>query len=206
MPPIINFKICDNSEDCKAIAKCSRGVFGWDKRRKTLTVNHKKCNGCGDCVNFCPVKAIRFGTTEDELKKIEQEIKRDSRTLTELFIDRYGAMPVDDAHVYELTPDRLKKRINVQRPVIIEFNRKETIACLFKSVPIADIQEQFHPDATYAKFFITKEEMPKYKVTKTPCLRFYYKNDLLGTIDDYFEKDYKYTYLDQIYKLGRKIK
>jgi len=206
MPPIINFKICDNSEDCTAITKCPQGVFTWDKKRKTLEVNDRKCNGCGECVNFCPVKAIHFGMNKAELKRIAGEIEKDPRTITELFIDRYGAMPVDDAYVFELTPDRLKKRINVRRPVIIEFNRRETIACLLKSVPIADIQEQFHPDAAYAKFFINTDEMSKYNVTKTPCLRFYYNNQLLGQIDEYFEKDNKYNYLDQVYKMGRKIK
>lgn len=206
MPPIVNFKICDNSEDCSAIRMCEKGAFGWEKKHRTLTIDTKKCNECGKCVNYCPVKAIRFGAGKDECAQIEREIARDPRTITELFIDRYGAMPIDDAHVFELTPDRLKKRINVQRPIIVEFNRKDTIACLLKSVPIADIQEQFHPDATYAKFFVTKEEMPKYGITKTPCLRFYYNNELLGKIDEYFEKDYKYTYLDLAYKFGRKIK
>jgi len=206
MPPIINFKICDNSEDCAAIKKCKNGVFGWDAKHKSLTINHKKCKECGECVGFCPVKAIHFGACKDEYKKIEREIAKDPRTMTELFIDRYGAMPIDDAFVFELTPDRLKKRINVQRPMIIEFNCRETMACLLKSVPIADIQEQFHPDAAYSKFFIKEDEMPQYGVTKTPCLRFYYKNELLGQIDEYFDKDHKYTYLDQVYKLGRKIK
>jgi len=206
MPPIINFKICDNSEDCKAINHCKNGVYVWDTKRKTLTLNHKKCKNCGSCVDICPVKAIRFCISKDDCKKIEDEIERDPRTITELFIDRYGAMPVDDAYVHELTPERFKMRINIQRPVIVEFNNRDTIACLLKSVPIADIQEQFHPDATYAKFFIQATDMPKYGVTKTPCLRFYYKNELLGAIDEYFEKDFKYTYLDQVYKLGRKIK
>jgi NAD-dependent dihydropyrimidine dehydrogenase PreA subunit len=206
MPPIINFKICDNSEDCNAIHMCKSGVFGWDRKRKTITLNYKKCKECGVCVNYCEVNAIRYCASKEECKKIEAEIEKDPRTITELFIDRYGAMPIDDAYVYELTPERLKQRINIQRPIIVEFNRRETIHCLFKSVPIADIQEQFHPDATYAKFFIKTDEMPKYKVTKTPCLRFYYGNELLGQIDEYFEKDFKYTYLDQVYKLGRKIK
>jgi len=206
MPPIINFKICDNSEDCNAIHMCEKGVFGWDNKRKTLTLNHKKCNDCGKCVTYCPVKAIRFCTGKDDCEKVQREIDRDPRTITELFIDRYGAMPIDDAYSFELTPERLKQRINVRRPVIVEFNRKETVACLLKSVPIADIQEQFHPDATYAKFFINTDEMNKYGVTKTPCLRFYYNNELLGKIDDYFEKDYKYSYLDTTYQFGRKIK
>lgn len=206
MPPIINFKICDNSEDCSAIHQCKHGAFGWDAKHKTLTINNKKCKECGECVGFCPVKAIRFASSKDEYKKIEREIEKDPRVITELFIDRYGAMPVDDAFVFELTPERFKKRINVQRPVIVEFNRRETTSCLLKSVPIADIQEQFHQHAAYAKFFIKEDEMKQYGVTKTPCLRFYYNNQLVGQIDDYFEKDDKYTFLDQIYKMGRKIK
>lgn len=206
MPPIINFKICDNSEDCNAIRMCEREVFGWDSKRKNLTINYKKCNECGKCIDYCEVKAIRFCSGEDDCKKVEREIEKDPRTITELFIDRYGAMPIDNAYVHVLTPERLKQRINVQRPVIIEFNRRDTTACLLRSVPIADIQEQFHPDATYAKFFIKEDEMAQYGVTKTPCLRFYFNNELLGQIDDYFEKDYKYAYLDMAYKFGRKIK
>lgn len=206
MPPIINFKICDNSEDCAAVRMCERGVFGWDNKRKTLTVNFKKCNECGKCVEYCQVKAIHYADCKEEYKKISAAIERDPRTITELFIDRYGAMPVDDAYVFELTPERFAKRINVRRPVIVEFNKRGTMACLLKSVPIADIQEQFHPEASYAKFFIKEEEMSKYNVTKTPCLRFYYNNELLGQIDEYFEKDTKYSYLDQVHKFGKKIK
>jgi len=207
MPPIINFKICDNTENCSLIKKCPRGVFGWDAKHKTLTVNDRRCHKCvGECVNLCPVKAVSFGATDEDCRRIAGEIERDTRTITELFIDRYGAMPIDDAFVFELSPENFKKCINVQRPMIIEFNSRDNMACLLKSVPIADIQEQYHPDAAYAKFLIKEDEMKRYGITQTPCLKFYYNNELLGQIDEYFEKDSKYTYLDQIYKIGRMIK
>jgi len=206
MPPIINFKICDNSEDCDAIRHCENGVFGWDKRKKTLTTNFKKCKECGKCVDYCEVKAIHYCKGDEDCAKVQREIERDPRTITELFIDRYGAMPIDNAYMFELTPERFKQRINVRRPVIVEFNRRETVHCLLKSVPIADIQEQYHPDSTYAKFFIKDEEMAKYGVTETPCLRFYFNNELIGQINEYFEKDQKFSYLDLAYKFGREIR
>ena len=154
MPPIINFKICDNSADCNGIAQCPTGVFTWDDDAKTIRIDHTKCVECGACADFCSVNAIRYAGNAEELAKIQAEIDADPRTVAELLVDRYGCAPIIDTHSFELSKQKLADRMNTARPVLIEFNTEATIECLLKSVPIAEIQAAFHPDAVYSKFIL----------------------------------------------------
>ena len=205
MPTTINFKICDNSADCNGITMCPAGVFAWDDEKKTITLDSSKCIECGACANFCTVNAIRYAKSQEELEKIQKEIDSDPRTISELFVERYGAAPIDDTYTFELSAEKVKNRINSNRPVIIEFNRWETVNCLLKSVPIADIQKQFNANATYSKFFVEDKDMPKFDIKETPVLKFYYKNELLGQIDGYFERDDRFEHMDKIRKFGKKV-
>lgn len=204
MPPIINFNICDNSADCNGITACPQGVFVWDDKNRTIKIEKERCIDCGACVNFCSVNAIRYAKNEQERKQIEDEIASDTRTIKDLFVDRYGAMPIDDKYLFELSKEKLANRINSNRPVIIEFNRTETIECLLKSVPIVDIQAKFNKDATYSRFFIDLKDMAEYGVSTTPVLRFYYGNKLLGEIG-YFENKNKHEYFERITEFGKLI-
>jgi len=205
MPPIINFKICDNSADCNGIVECPTGVFGWDDVVKTITIDKEKCIECGACANFCSVEAIRYAKDEEELAKIQKEIDDDPRTVADLFIERYGCAPITDTHSFKADPETVRKRSTSGRPVIVEFNAEETIECLLRSVPIADIQAEFHKDAIYSKFIVDKSDFALFGITKTPCLRFYNKGELLGSIDGFFDKDEKYEQFEKIAEFGRKV-
>lgn len=204
MPPIINFKICDNSADCNGITKCPFGVFGWDDKKKTITVDIGRCADCGACADFCTVNAIRYAKDQEEYEKIKREIDEDTRTVADLFVDRYGATPLDDKYLFELSPEKVKNRIESNRPVIVEFNDYDTVECLLKSIPIVEISREFHPDATYSRFFVKPQDFKTYGVAKTPCLKFYHHGKLLGELP-YFHKGDQDEYMEKIRRFGAKI-
>ena len=98
MPVIINFKVCDNSEACSALDICPTGAFSWNKEKKTLEIDDKKCINCGLCAtskDSCQVGASRFAKTNEELEKIKKEIEDDPRTIADLMADRYGGQPIN---------------------------------------------------------------------------------------------------------------
>ena len=207
MPPIINFKICDNSADCNGISECPMGVFLWDEQNQTIKIENEKCIECGACASFCSVEAIRYAKDTNELAIIQKEIDDDTRTISDLFVERYGATLVHEMFCFNHEKDVFENRINSARPYIMEFNRPDTIECLLKSVHSADIQNEFHKDASYLKYITSDEEiLAKYGVTTTPCLRFFYRGKLIGSIDGYFDKDTKYEYFESIKEFGLKIK
>jgi len=181
------------------------GVFFWDNNEKTIKTDLSKCTECGDCESFCTVNAIRYAKDKKQLKKIQKEIDKDTRTIADLFVDRYGSDTVVDVYTFKLGKEKVQNRINSNRPVIIEFNSPDTIECLLKSIPISFIQEQFHKDATYSKFFIDAKDFADYGITNTPCLRFYNNGELLGSVDRYFENDEKFELFRLVRELGKKI-
>jgi NAD-dependent dihydropyrimidine dehydrogenase PreA subunit/thiol-disulfide isomerase/thioredoxin len=96
MPIAINFKICDNSEDCNGIPVCPTKALTWDKEAKSLMIDNRKCVSCGACAKACPVVgAILVAKTEEEYERIKDEIESDPRTRSQLLEDRYGVVTTD---------------------------------------------------------------------------------------------------------------
>lgn len=202
MPVLINFKICDNCEDCNGIRVCPTGAFHWDAEKRTIAVDKDKCIGCGACGHCCTIDAIFYTDSEEEAKEIQKEIDEDPRSATDLFVERYGAMPINDLYTFELSEEKVKNRINSHRPVMVEFNSNDTINCLLKSIPISDIAKAFYKDTTYSKFIIDEKDFKTYGVTETPCLRFYKDGELLGEMKGYYEIDD----MDKVKKIIDEIK
>ena len=190
MPTIINFKICDNSADCNALTGCPKGCFSWDDKEKTIKIDNSKCSGCSACEDFCPIGAIRFAKDDKQFAKIQKEIEKDPRTRSELMVDRYGADTV--AYTLELSKEKFAKRIQSKIPVIVEFNSRETIECLLKSIPVRFIQNEFDKNASYEKLFIDKKDFADWEIKTTPCLKFYREGRLVGQIDGYFDDESKF--------------
>ena len=67
MPPVINFKICDNSAECSAISSCSQGVFSWDNKNKIIKIENSKCTGCGACENNFSIQSCRILKSQSEM-------------------------------------------------------------------------------------------------------------------------------------------
>jgi len=47
------------------------------------------------------VGAIRFARNKEEYKRIKKEIDEDPRKVSDLFVDRYGAVPVHPAFLID---------------------------------------------------------------------------------------------------------
>jgi NAD-dependent dihydropyrimidine dehydrogenase PreA subunit len=185
MPILINFKICDNSEDCSGIEVCPTGAFHWDEKNKAITVDNSRCIICGKCEKACPVDAIRVAKDKKEYKKIKKEIDNDTRKISDLFIDRYGAQPIHPAF---LVP---QEKFDVQilkstKPAVVELFNKKSIMCLLNSIPVKNLFKDM--DIKYRKIEVEDNYLlDKYKIEKLPSLLFFKDGKLVGKIEGYFD-------------------
>lgn len=198
MSVLINFKICDNSEDCSGIDVCTIGAFYWDKKRKTIAVDNSKCISCGACEKSCPVGAIRVARNEEEYQKIKKEIERDSRKVADLFVDRYGASPISPAF---LIPQK-KFGIQILRATqlaVVELFNHDSIQCLLRSIPVKELFGKVSPNIKYRK--IEQDDnslLEKYNVKKLPALLFFKDGQMIGKTEGYFEAKDKDVLLRKI--------
>ena len=189
MPVLINFKICDNSEDCGGIDVCPTGAFYWDRKKKTIAVDNSKCTSCGVCEEACPVGAIRVAKDEKEYQRIKKEIEKDSRKLSDLFIDRYGATPIHPAFLIPQSKFEIQI-LRSTKPAVVELFNNESIECLLYSIPIKDLFKG--ADIKYTKMEVKdKSLLKKYKVKKLPSLLFFKAGKLVAKIDGYYDKKQK---------------
>jgi len=195
MPAIINFKICDNSEDCSGIEACPTGAMYWDKENKVITVDNSKCTSCGACEKACPVGAIRVAKTEDEFNRIKKEIEEDPRKVSDLFVDRYGAQPIHPAFL--IPQDKFEIQIiRSTKPAVVELFNDLSIQCLLHSIPIKELFKDI--DIKYRKIKADDSFLKKYKVKKLPCLLFFKEGKLIGRIEGYYEVPDKDKFMAKI--------
>lgn len=200
MPVLINWKICDNSEECDGIEVCPTGAFYWDEKKKSIAIDEKKCINCGKCDNVCPVGAIRFAKNETERKKFQKEIDEDPKKVSDLFIDRYGASPVQSSSKL-ITPGRFNVQIiKSTRLAAIEIFDDDSIECLANSIPVRELF--FGSNIRYRKMKVDDNAfLKKYKVKKLPVLLFFKNGKLLGKIEGYFGIGKKRVMLKEINKI-----
>jgi thioredoxin 1 len=185
MPVLINFKICDNSKDCNGIAVCPTHTITWDEKNKTMKIDNSKCINCCKCEESCPVGAIRVARNEQEYKKIRKEIDEDPRKVSDLFIDRYGAVSVSPAFLIPL--DKFDAQIlESNKPAVVELFNNKSIKCLLYSIPIKELFKNF--DVKYRKINISDDEylLKKYGIKELPSLLFFNNGKLVGKIEGHY--------------------
>lgn len=191
MPIKINFNICDNSPECSGMSVCPTNAIKWDDNlinllgtKGTLNVDNANCISCGKCVSEdgCPVGAIIFAKSEEELSEFSKDFEIDTTKVESLFVDRYGAEPIDDNICIPFENVLLKSN---EITIIEEFS-EDSIQCLITSIPINLI-------INYAKS-ITNKNVEYFKCEATnfdeqsyPTLHFYEEDNLIGSIEGYYD-------------------
>ena len=198
MSVIINFKICDNAEECNGIAVCPTGALAWDEKNSTIIIDNSKCISCGLCEKFCMVHAIKVAHTEEEYQEIEKEIADDPRKVTDLYLDRYGAQPILPAFL--IKEDKFDTEvIGSSKIVVSEFFDNDSIMCMLRSIPIKELFTS--TDIKYRKVEVGERLMKKYDISELPALVFFKEGKLLGKVEGYFERDQKDELIDKINKI-----
>ena len=200
MAVLINFKICDNAEECNGIAVCPTGALSWDKKKKKIVISNKKCISCGKCKKACEVGAIEVAKTKEKYKELKKEIDEDPRKVTDLFTERYGAQPL-------YTPFFIKEKdfdihvLKAKKLTVLELFSNDSIKCLLYSIPIRDVFEGL--DLKYRKMEVKEDNklLKEYKVKKLPSLLFFKSGKLIGKIEGYYGKEEKEILLKKISKI-----
>jgi len=199
MPVLINFKICDNAPECGGIEVCPTGALSWNEEDKKIVIDNSKCTNCNLCVAECPIEAIKVAQTDEEYDKIKKEIDEDSRKISDLFVDRYGAMPIDPDTVVE-EEDFDKKVIDSTKSVLVELFKDEDINCLKSSIPIRELIPG--RDIIFKKIKINKKDLiDRYKINKLPCLLFIKDKELVDKIEGYYDRNHEKELKEKIKEL-----
>jgi NAD-dependent dihydropyrimidine dehydrogenase PreA subunit len=195
MGVILNHKICDNAEECSGIVACPTGALYWDAENEKVAIDNEKCVDCDLCEKTCGVGALRVFHNEDEKIKIEEEIKNDSRKVSDLFVDKYGAMPMKNSP-FDILYGFEQEILKANKTAVVEVFEDDSIECLLKSIPIKKLF--VNRDIKFRKTEISDELKEKYQVKKLPCLLFFNKGKLIGKIEGFYGADKKEKLLEKI--------
>jgi len=187
MPAIINFKICDNARECSGIAICPTKAMHYDEETQTIVVDKDKCTSCGLCRPECPIGAIQIGKTDEEYLRCQKDIDDDSRTIKDLFVDRYGASPISE--FFMINSDQLEGKIKNENITLIEVYNAIEAQCLLKSIPIRELTDDIQGEVQYYKLEPSDDIKNKYEITKLPSLLIFKNGNLLGKIEGYYTVD-----------------
>jgi Fe-S-cluster-containing dehydrogenase component len=196
MSVLINFKICDNAQECSGIAVCPTGALSWNKEKEIIEIDNGKCISCGLCEKECPIGAIMVATNAEEYNKIQKEIDEDSRTTKDLFVDRYGAVAISDFFKIELKD--IKEKSEKDCITLIEMYNPDVAECLLKSIPIKELTKKLPNNTLYYKVETDNTNIEDYGIKELPALLIYKKGKLLGSIEGYFNNEEKENMLSNI--------
>lgn len=169
MAVLINRKICDNAQECGGISECPNGAIYWSDSAASIELNNDLCVSCGICENACPVGAIRIAYSQDEYERINKEIEADQRTAEELFVDRYGAMPMDDDMLIDA--DDFNSSVEIFTGLtLVEFFSDDSIQCLAHSTPINRVLSWFAQCPHYYKVCSNQQLNDNYGITELPAI------------------------------------
>jgi NAD-dependent dihydropyrimidine dehydrogenase PreA subunit len=199
MAVLINLKICDNAKECGGINACPTGALSWDEKNKKILIDNSKCTSCMKCVGECPSNAIHVAKNDTEYKRIEKEIKEDPRKASDLFVDKYGAQPIDPDSLLEENEFR-DFITNSNNKNLVEFFSKDTIECLLRSNNIRRLIP--NKNIFFKKVEIKNTNLLKeYSISKLPSLLVFDKGVLLGKIEGFYGVDKAEELKNKITKL-----
>ncbi len=196
MAVLINFKICDNAKECDGIAVCPTGAFSWDEEKETIFIKEDLCINCGQC-ECCSVGAVKVTHSDEEYERVKKEIEEDPRVITDLFVDRYGAAPIQPEFL--ITEEEIDLLFLSKRPFLLEFFSEDSIRCLLKSIPVKELLQEFDKNAVFRKVKITTDKLlNKYNIKDLPALVFIKNGKVLDIIEGYYEEEIKTELLNKI--------
>ena len=195
MAVLVNFKICDNAKECGGIEVCPTGALSWDEENETTKIDNEKCISCGACEKNCPIGAIRVAHTDEEYEKKKLEIENDPRTTKDLFVDRYGAVPLSE--FFMLNAEDLDSKI-ANGVTVVECYEDDSIQCLLKSIPIKEITLNMPENTMFYKVESDDELKSKYNITELPALLIFKENKFLGLIEGYYSTEQKEEFINKI--------
>ncbi len=188
MAVLVNFKICDNAKECGGISVCPTGALSWNEEKKSIEIDNDKCISCGQCEKECPIGAIMISKSREEYEKNKKEIAEDTRTIKDLFVDRYGASPLSD--FFKIDGSDIEAKKNLKRITLIELYNDDSIQCLLKSIPIKKITENFE-DIMFYKVYADDETLKKYNINVLPSLLVFKDGKLNNIVEGYYcEEEY----------------
>lgn len=193
MSVLINEKICDNAAECSGIEICPTGALFWDLDRRKIGVNNDLCISCHECTSACPVGAILVAANDEEFAQMRIDVENDTRTVEDLFVERYGAMPIDEELVLE--DSDVDSVVNESSLVFIEQFQDSSIQCLLHSIPAELLVNRY--GCVYRKQQVSEEE----EGTTYPQLLIYKDGALVGTIPGYFDDTQIETFAEQVDKI-----
>lgn len=196
MAVLVNFKICDNAKECGGISVCPTGALTYDEEKETIVIDNEKCISCGQCEKECPVGAIIVAKTKDEYRKQKEEIDNDSRSIKDLFVDRYGAAPLSEFFMIE--ENMIEEKAGSQKLVLVECYNDDSIQCLLKSIPIKDLTKEMPKEMLFYKALVSEKLLEKYDINELPALLVFSDGNLKGHIDGYFTNEEKCIFMEKI--------
>lgn len=192
---IINRNICDNVPECSGIEVCPTGALYWDDKNETLAYDKHKCIDCGTCADAnaggCPVGAILWGKDDEDYTKKFDIVRKETRTLEELEVERYGALPIRPALEYQKIENILQESDN--QYVLIEFFSESSINCLLHSIKVKDIKDLFDAPVEYYKVLLndTDECKSLCKIECFPALVVFRERKIIGIVNGYYKDESK---------------
>lgn len=207
----INFNICDNSPECSGIAACDTGAIYWDENgtnmlgeKGVLSVDNRKCIACENCVgeNGCPVGAIIFAPTDSALDAITATLNIDEDQIRNLFVDRYGAEPIDETIC--VSASGLEKAVAQKSGItVVECFADWSIQCLLSSIPIESIIKRVEmlcgiKDIRFYKVDISEEADESQTL---PALHIYRDSKIIAKVEGYYTQQCENELMDLLEKL-----
>ena len=198
MPVLINFKMCDNAPECGGIAVCPTGALSWDEENETIKIDNDKCISCGSCEKECPIGAISVAYSDEEYKQKQKEIDDDPRTTKDLFVDRYGAVPLSE--FFMVDENDLQSKLS-DALTLVECYEDETIQCLLKSIPIKELTEDMPKDTLFFKVSAGDKLKSEYNINELPALLVFKNKELTGKVEGYYTIEQKEELLSKLKEL-----